>query len=217
MLASLLPLELSAKSILFKEPSVVGPEFSGEVLAQVVAVSVLGVQIESIEEFDPLQSFFIFGSGQVFVGSTVMPWIGRMVSDHIKTFGGNCRFVGHQHTVHVFIVSPCKHEVVKTAVRFVHAVFGIVSGVMGIRIEMVEFRKDDGITGDLATHHKGVASQGPLFAIRRGAVLSVFSRAPQEHDFAHVMKEARQLHPIGMSRSSNPLGGLQKMQLVGKI
>lgn len=195
-----LPLELSTEAILVDELLVVGPQLVNS-NSQVI-VCVLGVEVELVKETNPIESLFVFFLHQMLVGTLIMPRIGRVVANHVETFARNRRIIGNQHAIHVFVVTPCKHELVQTTVWFVATVFGIVLRVVHVWIERVEFRQDDAV-GSLydnrsreldsdqavwsqraqikeltATDNKRIASKSPLLSSRRVAILSVFTSSP---------------------------------------
>jgi len=106
------------------------------------------------------------------------------------------------------IVSPGQPELVEAATGLVHAVCGRVARIVLVGIEVIELGENDGIVGDAAARDPSVTSQTPLRSIGR-AILTVGRSFPQEHDFAHVMEQPRENHPVGMPVQSNALRGLQ--------
>jgi hypothetical protein len=47
--------------------------------------------------------------------------------------------------------------------------------------------------------------------------LTIIAGSPEKHDFAHIMKQSGELHPIWVTSTSNAFGSLKEVQLVGKI
>mmetsp|Transcript_22982 Transcript_22982/g.48566 ORF Transcript_22982/g.48566 Transcript_22982/m.48566 type:complete len:343 (-) Transcript_22982:234-1262(-) len=214
---SRLPLQFSSQSVLVQQSSVVRPQFLDHFVASQLILSILGVQIESVEQLHPLLPLVIFLLHQMAVGPFVMPRIRRMEPNHIQPFPGQSRPIGHQHPVHVLIVSPRPHEVINPAVGLIHPKLGIVPLIAHVGVAFIKLGKDHSLVGDLASQDEGVAAESPLLSVGGVAVLSVFGGAPEEHDFAHVVEEAGELKPVGVACFADSFGGLQEVEKVWQI
>ena len=150
-----------------------------------------------------------------------MPRIRRVVPYHVQPLPGDETAVRHEHAVHVLVVTPSELQGVETAVRLVHPVLGAVPWVGHVGVQDVVPREDDGVVGDAASHDESVPAERPLLAILRlvrgaGApVLPVVGVAPEEHDLSHVVEEADELEPVGMTRIAYALGGLEEVEQIG--
>ena len=91
-----LPLEHAIESVLGQEALVVRPQVINKLLPNVVFF-ILRVQIEPVEKLHPLEALFVSRFRQVLVRALVVPWVGRMVPNHVKTFLRDCCVVRIKH------------------------------------------------------------------------------------------------------------------------
>mmetsp|Transcript_17776 Transcript_17776/g.27657 ORF Transcript_17776/g.27657 Transcript_17776/m.27657 type:complete len:256 (-) Transcript_17776:180-947(-) len=151
------------------------------------------------------------------VRAPVMPRVGRMITNHVKSFSGESTIVCNKHAIHVLIVTPRKHKIINAAMRLIDPVLGVVAAILHVRVQTVEFWEHHGIVRNLTADNKCVTPKGPLFPCRTISVLAVFVCTPEEHNLAHVMNETGELKPVWVTSLANAFGCLHQMQHVRQV
>jgi hypothetical protein len=102
------------------------------------------------------------------------------------------------HSTHL-IVSPTQKNVVQSTVRLVHAVLGRVHGIPRVRVILERLRVYD-LVRKLAPYHERVSDDIPLALGPK-----------EEQELSQIVDEPSDLHPFGLSVSSDSFCGLQQM------
>jgi hypothetical protein len=86
-----------------------------------------------------------------------------MESNDVECLFRKGSFVIFENSIHVFIVSPTDHQIIKSGVWLINSVFGVVVFIISVRISLERVTMIDDIFRPLASDDKCIPDNGPLW------------------------------------------------------